>query len=664
MARRDRRARRRRARRDPARPRPGRRCCSAARPRKPALVLRVDVTNVYEPEPPAEPFSLLVDDAVGLAVRLDAACVVRQPARRPGPGRSCAASASRTSRRRAPRASAPAMPLMVEPLVLDPTAGGYKDDGDPERIVALVRQAAEIGADLIKADTTDDLAEYARIVTAAGVPLLLRGGGRVRDERDPRAHARADGQGAAGIVYGRNIIQHHDPGAMVRALQAVVHEDATPGRGRPRAVGRRAGRTCSATRRRIPPNDRRVSGATLRAHRLSPDGQPGGHRRAAPRACRCSRRSRPTTCAASPRSRCRGASPPGRSSSARATRATPATSCARGHARAIREHADGRTITLANFGPGDIFGELAMFDDERRSATVEALDERRGDRDPRRRHAPPACASTPTSRSKLVDRARPPPARGQRAPRPPVLPDRPEPRRRPCSPQLVDEAQAEGAGERDVLVTATQADVAQLAGSSRESASRFLAVLERAGVITQGRGRLTVHDPGRARALCLLSGPRRRAADAEFSAGGVVVRGDETDRDRADAPRRRRPTRARAAEGPRRPGETPEQAALREVREETGRRGRAGRASSATSRYWYQRERPARSPRRVTLLPVRVPSRATLEDHDDEVEEARWMPLEEAARRAHATRASARWRRGRCRRSRSGPVGCAPPCRS
>ena len=46
-----------------------------------------------------------------------------------------------------------------------------------------------------------------------------------------------------------------------------------------------------------------------------------------------------------------------------------------GHARAVREHADGRQITLATFGPGDIFGELAMFDDERRSATVEAIDD-------------------------------------------------------------------------------------------------------------------------------------------------------------------------------------------------------------------------------------------------------------------------------------------------
>jgi len=39
-----------------------------------------------------------------------------------------------------------------------------------------------------------------------------------------------------------------------------------------------------------------------------------------------------------------------------------------GHARALREHTDGRQLTLATFGPGDIFGELAMFDrsEERR----------------------------------------------------------------------------------------------------------------------------------------------------------------------------------------------------------------------------------------------------------------------------------------------------------
>jgi CRP-like cAMP-binding protein len=61
--------------------------------------------------------------------------------------------------------------------------------------------------------------------------------------------------------------------------------------------------------------------------------------------------------------------------------------------------------------------------------------------------------------------------------------------------ELVRDARSEGATESDVLITATQAELAQLAGSSRESASRFLATLERAGIISQGRGKLTVHDP-------------------------------------------------------------------------------------------------------------------------------------------------------------------------
>ena len=63
---------------------------------------------------------------------------------------------------------------------------------------------------------------------------------------------------------------------------------------------------------------------------------------------------------------------------------------------------------------------------------------------------------------------------------------------------LVAQVQArirEGADERDVVISATQADIAQLAGSSRESASRFLATLERAGVVSTGRAKVTVHDP-------------------------------------------------------------------------------------------------------------------------------------------------------------------------
>ena len=58
-------------------------------------------------------------------------------------------------------------------------------------------------------------------------------------------------------------------------------------------------------------------------------------------------------------------------------------------------------------------------------------------------------------------------------------------------------AQSRRRDRRRRLITATQADLAQLAGSSRESASRFLAVLERAGVISQGRGRWWCTTPRR-----------------------------------------------------------------------------------------------------------------------------------------------------------------------
>ena len=51
-----------------------------------------------------------------------------------------------------------------------------------------------------------------------------------------------------------------------------------------------------------------------------------------------------------------------------------------------------------------------------------------------------------------------------------------------------------GAGGGEVVVHSTQADLAQLAGTSREAASRFLATLQRAGIVTCRRGRVIVHD--------------------------------------------------------------------------------------------------------------------------------------------------------------------------
>jgi CRP/FNR family transcriptional regulator, cyclic AMP receptor protein len=168
-----------------------------------------------------------------------------------------------------------------------------------------------------------------------------------------------------------------------------------------------------------------------------------------------------------------------------------------GHVRAVREHTDGRSITLATLGPGDIFGELAIFDEEQRSATVESLEQTEviailgGDMRRLLREHPNIAVKLLAALSRRLRET------NERLTRQSF--QTVQSRVAAVLAELVAAARSEGSegsDDRDVLITATQSDLAQLAGSSRESASRFLAVLERAGIITQGRGRLTVHDPG------------------------------------------------------------------------------------------------------------------------------------------------------------------------
>ena len=164
----------------------------------------------------------------------------------------------------------------------------------------------------------------------------------------------------------------------------------------------------------------------------------------------------------------------------------------RGHARATHQHADGRTLTLATFGPGDLFGELSLFDEGSRSATVEAVDELEavallgGDVRRLLRERPELAVRFLIE---FVGRLR---ATNERLTRQSF--QTVQSRVAAVLIELAGRARQEGAAGEDVLITTTQAELAQLAGSSRESASRFIATLERAGVVTQGRGRVTVHD--------------------------------------------------------------------------------------------------------------------------------------------------------------------------
>ena len=196
---------------------------------KPALVLRTDVANVYGQDLPRTLFSRMIEQPIEQALRVDATCVVVNLFRIPGQPEvtdQCIQNILRIK----PECDRYAMPLMIEPLVFQSNtkAGGYMVDGDLEKILPLVRQAVELGADIIKADPTDDVSVYHRVVAiAGGIPVVVRGGGKASDTEILNRTETLIIQGASGIVYGRNIIQHVNPAGMTRALMAIVHDGAT-----------------------------------------------------------------------------------------------------------------------------------------------------------------------------------------------------------------------------------------------------------------------------------------------------------------------------------------------------------------------------------------------------------------------------------------------------
>ncbi|HWC08786.1 MAG TPA: Crp/Fnr family transcriptional regulator [Solirubrobacterales bacterium] len=166
-----------------------------------------------------------------------------------------------------------------------------------------------------------------------------------------------------------------------------------------------------------------------------------------------------------------------------------------GSFRVTREHSDGRAITLATLGPGEIFGELAMLDGDSRSASAEALSD--GEllalpandvRSLLARHPEIALKLV----AGLVRRLRAANVRLTKQSFQTV------PSRVAGILAQLSREQGNGSGG-EVTIRMNQTDLAQLAGTSRESVSRFLAELERAGVVRSGRGRVTVLEPPKLR---------------------------------------------------------------------------------------------------------------------------------------------------------------------
>jgi class I fructose-bisphosphate aldolase len=198
---------------------------------KPALVMRTDVGNPYNPETHKVMFNILQnsDEPILEAIRMDAACVVVNLLLLPGEPDLHRQTIANVSRLRGV-CDKYGMPLMVEPLVMkgNDSRGGYQVDGDKDKLIPLVRQARELGADIIKADPTDYVEDYHEVIMAARCPVLVRGGGK---DDLKKVLDRSFGflqQGARGLVYGRNIYQHPNPKQIVKALMSMIHENATP----------------------------------------------------------------------------------------------------------------------------------------------------------------------------------------------------------------------------------------------------------------------------------------------------------------------------------------------------------------------------------------------------------------------------------------------------
>lgn len=198
---------------------------------KPSLVLRSDVANVYGQSIPSGAFSKTIGEPVLQAVRADATCLCVNLFSIPGAPEVTGQCIDNILKIKA-ESDYYGMPVMIEPLVFRPNSekGGYMVDGDIRKIIPLVRQAVELGADIIKADPCDRVEEYHRVVEIAGtIPVLVRGGGKASDTEIVNRTKLLMEQGVSGIVYGRNIIQHRAPDLITAVLMGIVHDNRSVG---------------------------------------------------------------------------------------------------------------------------------------------------------------------------------------------------------------------------------------------------------------------------------------------------------------------------------------------------------------------------------------------------------------------------------------------------
>jgi fructose-bisphosphate aldolase / 2-amino-3,7-dideoxy-D-threo-hept-6-ulosonate synthase len=113
------------------------------------------------------------------------------------------------------------------PLVamMYPRGENIKNPHDPEIVAHAARVGAEAGADVVKAVYTGDPASFRRVVRGCPVPIVIAGGPKASTDREILEMCEgAMTAGAKGVTFGRNIFQHKNPPAIVRALYKIIIE--------------------------------------------------------------------------------------------------------------------------------------------------------------------------------------------------------------------------------------------------------------------------------------------------------------------------------------------------------------------------------------------------------------------------------------------------------
>jgi predicted phospho-2-dehydro-3-deoxyheptonate aldolase len=117
------------------------------------------------------------------------------------------------------------IPLLA---MMYPRGPKIQNEHAPDVIAHAARIGAELGADIIKTNYTGNIETFKEVVESCPIPVVIAGGPKCKSN-DEVLQTTFDAMkaGAAGLSIGRNVFQCENPTQIVKALSAIVHQNAT-----------------------------------------------------------------------------------------------------------------------------------------------------------------------------------------------------------------------------------------------------------------------------------------------------------------------------------------------------------------------------------------------------------------------------------------------------